>query len=262
MSRSRKGVSLLTSMACSLLLSATCSAGEVVARFAEGEGQTAADQFPGGPGDGWLDGWKAKPPLKEDFSVKVGANPAFPNTPHVLQISRLAGKNPLTLSRILEASPVDASKPHTVSFDIQAGQYSSEADANFRLTISGAAATESDGGKTAATLWTLTTQRISGQQNGWIAMGSEGGAKKFIPLGVTFMMEVVYSVKITVNPAARSFSVSINNGNTSSESAEMLFQTGDASLTPNQLSFSGWVQGGVGGPFAWSLANIEVKQTP
>ena len=40
-----------------------------------------------------------------------------------------------------------------------------------------------------------------------------------------------------------------------------MFQTEGTALATNQLSFSGWVQDGAEGPFAWSLANIAIKQT-
>ena len=257
--RTKMKTSWISTVALALLFSATCQAGEVIAKFAGGEGESAPDEFPGCAGGGWSGGWVTKPELNDDFSAKVAENPAFPDGEKALEIRRLAGIKAITISRLLESNPVDASKPHTVSFDIQAGEYSGEAD--FRFTISGSSATETGGwearGSQAATaLWTIAAQR-----NGWVASSSEGdGTVKFKSLGMKFSLGIVYSVQVSVNPESRSYAVLISNGSGESQSPEILFQAEGAGLVPNHLSFCGWIQGGAEGPYAWSLANLAVKQ--
>ena len=243
-----------------LLFSATCQAGEVVAKFAGGEGENAPDEFPGCAGGGWSGGWIIKPKLNNDFSAEVAANTDFPDSGKTLKLSRLNGSAFITLSRLLESNPVDTSKPHTISFDIQAGEYSGEAD--FRFTISGSAASMSGGWESGASqaatpIWTIVAQR-----NGWVAFSSEGNGKlKFKALGMKFAIGPVYSVQISVNPESRSYTVVISSGAASATSSELMFQTEGTALATNQLSFIGWVQDGAEGPFAWSLANIAIKQT-
>jgi hypothetical protein len=95
-----------------------------------------------------------------------------------------------------------------------------------------------------------------------VAFSSEGNGKmKFNALGMKFAIGPVYSVQISVNPESRSYTVVISSGAASATSSELMFQTEDTALATNQLSFSGWVQNGAEGPFAWSLANIAIKQT-
>lgn len=228
----------------------------IKANFSEGDGGSAVDGYPGGVGEGWLEPWRITQPKggEELFTFKVLQDDPLPEQTHYLHVETKEPQKLVVLTRTVDSSALDLSKPHTVSFTLRLDAMSPP-DGEFRFRAS---AQREEGMGLAKTFWYVLCQ------NGfWYAVGkSESGETKWWKSSVPLRLGTAYSFTVTVDPAAKTFQVKINDGASEVDSPVILSLAENAQKGASEYSFGGAPHAQLDAvPFAWSLGGVEIRGT-
>lgn len=213
------------------------------------------DEFPGGGGQGWQDGWEMMYPkvYAQQYAVEVSEADPLPGFARRLEIrSIMPGKNADTLlGRVLDREALGATQPYTIAFKARMDSVDPAGEA-FSFSFIGQR--EGGGWGLEDSVWALSTQRgfwnvVGGNENG------DGLAWKRLPIAVN--VGVVYSFLIHVDPVNRTYRVEISDGIDAAESPEM--RSALPANSTNEADKLLFRAASAAGSFVWSLTGLEVR---
>jgi hypothetical protein len=248
---------ICTMIVMAALAGLTPASGDSIADFSGGLGYEKPNQFPGSAGQGWIDGWEKSFNRSPDgIEFEIVKDPEFGNDVDNLQISRTNSSNIVRLSRILDTSTTDLSKPHLVSFTIRADSYSNLEYNDFRFSISGVNQEFRGNLSPNNSVWSLASR----ENLTWaIYHGNEHQELASIMTPLPFAIGEIFRIRISIFPEAQKFQVSIESNAQFYESPEFLFANQDPGFPADMLVFAGWVTDDGPGDFCWTLGPVKVE---
>lgn len=233
----------------------TLQADEVVvqANFADGNSESAPNGFPGEAGEGWLDSWRVTQPDNADqlFNLKVLQDEPLEGQTHYLHVEPVEPHGFITFARSLDRSVLDTAKPHTVHFALRIDAFD-PIDGEFRFKIS---AQQKGVIEIPKSFW-----YVCSQLGFWYTVGkTENGEPRYWKSSMPLVLGTTYSFTVTVDPEAKTYEVTINDGTKEVGSPVMLSQAENARDGADEYSFQGAVHGPKFVPFAWSFGGVEVR---
>lgn len=216
-----------------LLAASTMSRADVAANFTDGNTSLLPDQYPGGPGGGWLAGWVAT------------ANPAVPVASVINDLPINSGGNYLSVSssnandnalgrRFASGlgTSVDLTLPTTITFDLRIDTLSGWDNVNDYITVHG---NNSNAGNnfnvSSSSSFIIRAYGVSpapGKNGGeWLFYNGAGdagtfSASNFQNSGMTITAGTTYTFTITNDPATKKYTASISDGTTTVTTASAL----------------------------------------
>lgn len=227
----------------------------VEARFAGGEGESEPDQFPGISGKGWFDAWRViGAPAGSGAMFQVEKTALFPDAGHCLRMDRNGDVRVPKLSRMVDQTVIDFTKPYSVSFQVRLDALSGNSE-EFRFIFSGQPEGAPQGSK--GVVWSV--QVI---ERRWNVVGSGPDGELAYDKSQAELLEgEIYKIRVDVDPASRTYAVAIDSMSSTFASQQMAFPAGeDAGVIANELTFSGAIHRNGTGNFSWSLANLVISQ--
>lgn len=243
------------------------SRADVAADFTDGNTSLLPDQYPGGPGSGWLAGWTttANPTAPtasviDDTPVNSGGN--------YLSVSS-SNANDNALGRRFASglgTSVDLTLPTTITFNLRIDELTGWGDANDYITVHGnAASAGTNFNVSGASTFIIRAYAVSPSAglnaDEWLfyngaANGGGFSAANFENSGMAISAGTTYTFTITNDPDAKTYTVSIFDGNSTVTTASP--RGWRATTASNSIAFNQKVSAGTD-VIAYSLDDITVE---
>jgi len=250
-----------------LLAASNLSQADVAANFTDGNTFLTPDQYPGGPGSGWLAGWVAT------------ANPAAPVASVIADTPVNSGGNYLSVSSSNAndnaigrrfnsgvGTSVDLTLPTTVTFDLRIDELTGWDTANDYITVhgnnAGAGNNFNVSSSSAFIIRAYAASPAPGINAGeWLFYSGAGDAgafsiANFQNSGMTITAGTTYTFTITNDPATKTYTASIFDGTNTVTTASALGWR--SALAPNSIALNQKVNVGTD-VIAYSLDSITVQ---
>lgn len=245
--------------------------GAIVADFADGNGTTLPDQWTGVAGNGWATGWG-------QANLNAGATGVVNTTPlhgggNYLQATKTDGQTqPYIRRQYSTFGEVNITQPHRITmsfrYDTDLATFTAFSD---RIAIFGDTAAVT--GSAATNTWLIgvgggnsgagTNQSV--YPGNWYFIDNNGNTDfstaNMFDTGLALVEDRVYAITVDVNPAAGTYSASINDGvNPVVSAADLTFRRGPG--VANGSWFHIVANSGSTDAAAFSIDNLTIVPEP
>jgi hypothetical protein len=250
-----------------LLAASAMSRADVAANFTDGNTSLLPDQYPGGPGAGWLTGWGLTLNTGPEPTVTVmNGTPVNAGGNYLSFSSSFNNDNAIgrRFASGLDTS-VDLALPTTVTFDLRIDELTGWDNANDYITVHGntpSAGTNFNVSSASTFIIRAYGASVSGKNvSEWLfyddpaSIGGSFNPANFQNSGMTIAAGTTYTFTITSDPATKKYTASIFDGtNTVTTSGPMGWRAASAS---NSIAINRKVSVGTD-TIAFSLDNLTV----
>jgi hypothetical protein len=250
-----------------LLVASNPSQADVAANFTDGNTFLTPDQYPGGPGSGWLAGWVTTANPAAPVASVIDTDPVNSGGNYLGVSSSNANDN--AIGRRFSSgvgTSVDLTLPTTITFDLRVDELTGWDDVNDYITVHGNNANAgSNFNVSSSSAFIIRAYALSpsaGKNAGeWLFYSGAGdagafNAANFQNSGMTVTAGTTYTFTITNDPATKTYTASIFDGTTTVTTAGSLgWRSG---LAPNSIAFNQKVNVGTD-VIAYSVDSITVQ---
>lgn len=217
---------------------------QIQANFTPGNMATHVDGYLGQAGAGWLDAWRTMV-SSGTFSNTVVATSPLKASGNYLDVNfSITGTTATsgigTTGRKFDTRIVNDTLPHTISFDLRPD--TTLLNGSDKVLVFGDIGTNYAFSTGATNTFVIMGQLSGSTSTWWVQNGNKAGGGTSVNTGMAMTAGVVYGFAINVDPASRSWTVTIDNGTTQYQSGTLGFRASPSPEAGNSLYFGASVR--------------------